>query len=59
MMKNGYSAAANGGIAFWQDAYKPYIRTITFGNDLSNLQSSCTEENLCFDVSDTGSKKKV
>ena len=45
--------------AFWQDAYKPYIRTISFGNDLSNLPSSCTEENLCFDISDVGIKKKV
>ena len=67
MMKNGsratYDEETGNEItsvsAFWQDAYKPYIRTISFGNDLSNLPSSCTEENLCFDISDTGSKKKV
>ena len=58
MMKNGYSEAANGGTAFWQDAYKPYIRTITFGNDLSNLPSSCTEENLCWDISESTTQKK-
>ncbi len=67
MMKNGsyatYDEETGDEItsvsAFWQDAYKPYIRTITFENDLSNLPSSCTEENLCWDISDTGSKKKV
>ena len=67
MMKNGshatYDEETGDEItsisAFWQDAYKPCIRTISFGNDLSNLPSSCTEENLCFDISDTGSKKKV
>ena len=58
MMKNGYDSTT-GGTEFWSNTYKPYIRTITFGNDLSNLPSSCTEENLCFDISDTGSKKKV
>ncbi len=46
--------------AFWNNTYKPYIRTITFGNDLSNLPSSCTEENLCWDISYwAGQKKKV
>ena len=45
---------------FWNNTYKPYIRTITFGNDLSNLPSSCTEENLCWNVSyNTTQKKKV
>ena len=38
-------------IKFWNNTYKPYIRTITFGNDLSNLPSECTEENLCWDIS--------
>ena len=37
--------------AFWSDTYKSYIRAITFGSDLSNLPSSCTEENLCWDIS--------
>ena len=62
MMKNGYNSnsSANGGTEFWNDNYKPYIRTISFGNDLSNLPSSCTEENLCWDISySTTQKKKV
>ena len=55
-MKNGYG----GETEFWSDNYKPYIRTITFDNNLSNLPSSCTEENLCWDISyDTTQKKKV
>ena len=55
MMKNGRS-----GTEFWNNTYKPYIRTITFGNDLSNVPSSCTEENLCWNVSyDASQKKKV
>ena len=62
MMKNGYSSSssANGGTEFWNNTYKPYIRTITFGNDLSDLPSSCTDENLCWDISySTSQKKKV
>ena len=59
MMKNGNGVTSDSRLYFWKDTYRPFIRTITFGNDLSNLPSSCTEENLCFDVSDTGSKKKV
>ena len=56
MMNNG----SFDNTAFWNKTYKPYIRTITFGNDLSNLPSSCTEENLCWDISyDTSQKKKV
>ena len=59
MMKNGYDSTT-GGTEFWSDTYKPYIRTITFGNDLSNLPSGCTEENLCWDVSyDANQNKKV
>ena len=61
-MKNGYSddENANGGTEFWNNNYKHYIRTINFGNDLSNLPSSCTEENLCWDISyDTSQNKKV
>ena len=62
MMKNGYSgsSSANGGTEFWNNTYKSYIRTIEFGNDLSDLPSSCTEENLCWDISySTSQKKKV
>ena len=60
MMKNGYifSSSANGGTEFWNNTYKPYIRTVEFGNDLSNLPSSCTEENLCWDISYSASQKK-
>ncbi len=43
---------------FWSDNYKPYIRTINFGNDLSNLPSTCTEEKLCWDISENETQKK-
>ena len=59
MMMNGNGVTSDSRLYFWKDTYRPYIRTITFENDVSNLPSSCTEENLCWDVSDTGSKKKV
>ncbi len=65
IMKNGYKStyvAGSGYIdtstEFWSTTYKPYIRTITFGNDLSNLPSNCTEENLCWDISYNSSQKK-
>ena len=60
IMKNGYSSdsSANGGTEFWSDNYKAYIRTINFGNDLSNLPSSCTEENLCWDISESQTQNK-
>ena len=60
MMKNGYSSSsdANGGTEFWNNTYKSYIRTITFDNDLSDLPSSCTEENLCWDISYSSTQKK-
>ena len=59
-MKNGSStsSSANGGTEFWNNTYKPYIRTITFGNDLSNLPSNCTSENLCWDISYNSSQNK-
>ena len=56
-----YAMMKNGGIVkseFWNTTYSPYIRTITFGNDLSNLPSSCTEENLCWDVSNSTTQSK-
>ena len=60
MMKNGNGVTSDSRLYFWKDTYRPYIRTITFGNDLSNLPSSCTEENLCWDVSyNTSQNKKV
>ena len=59
MMKNGNGVTSSDRMYFWKDNYRPFIRTITFGNDLSNLPSNCTEENLCFDVTGDGSKKKV
>ena len=65
MMKNGYliTYTTDGEIVdqsteLWKDTYKKYIRTITFGNDLSNLPSSCTEENLCWDISYSSSQNK-
>ena len=61
MMKNGqsFNSGANGGTEFWNNNYKSYIRTITFDNNLSNLPSSCTEDNLCWDISySSGQKKK-
>ena len=58
-MKNGHYAGSSGGSEFWNKTYKNYIRTITFGNDLSNLPSSCTgDSDLCWDVSYTSSQKK-
>ena len=59
MMKNGNGVTSSNRMYFWKDNYRPYIRTITFGNDLSNLPSNCTEENLCFDVTDDGNTKKI
>ncbi len=54
MMKNGYS-----GTEFWNNTYKPYIRTITFRNDLSNKPENCTgDSDLCWDVSNSPSQKK-
>ena len=61
-MKNGYSEDenANGGTEFWNSNYRAYIRSITFGNNLSILPSSCTEENLCWDISESQTQiKKV
>ena len=58
-MKNGNGVTSSDRMYFWKDNYRPYIRTITFGNDLSNLPSNCTEENLCFDVTGDGNTKKV
>ena len=56
-MKNGY-ISINGGTEFWNDTYRPYVRTITFDNNLSNLPSSCTEDNLCWDISYSSTQKK-
>ena len=63
MMKNGvsYNEETDELIAteFWTDTYRPYIRTIKFDNDLSNLPSSCTgETDLCWDVSYSSSQNK-
>ena len=60
IMKNGNGVTSDSRLYFWKDTYRPYIRTITFGNDLSNLPSSCVgDSDLCWDVSDAESKKKV
>ena len=57
-MKNGNGVTSSDRMYFWKDNYRPYIRTITFGNDLSNLPSSCTEENLCWDISGSSTQNK-
>ena len=64
MMKNGVSYVpgthAYNGTEFWNDDYRPYIRMINFGNDLSNLPDVCNDANMCWDVSGiSGQKKKV
>ena len=61
MMKNGSGMGINpGGTEFWNKNYRKYIRTIAFDNNLSNLPSECTEDNLCWDISyDSSQKKKV
>lgn len=57
MTKNGNSWSST---EFWNRTYRPYIRTVEFGNDLSNLPSSCATENLCWDISyDADQKKRV
>ena len=58
-MKNGYSgsSSANGGTEFWNNTYKPYIRTVSFVKNISNVPSTCDEANLCWDVTESGTKK--
>ena len=65
-MKNGFKKPywddssgkrINPSSEFWSDNYSPYIRTVTFGNDLSNLPSTCNEENLCWDISESPTQK--
>ena len=66
-MKNGFKELywddssgklINPSSEFWGENYRAYIRTINFGNDLSNLPSSCTEDNLCWDISESSTQKK-
>ena len=64
MMKNGVTTNNETNETtynyFWKDEYRPYIKMINFSNNLSILPSSCTEENLCFDISyDENQSKKV
>ncbi len=61
MMKNGYSNLTddNGGTEFWNDTYRPYIRTVKFDSNLSNLPSSCTgDSDLCWDLSYYAAQEK-
>ena len=53
-MKNGFFYKTE----FWNDTYRLYVRTITFDNNLSNLPSTCNEENLCWDISESSTQKK-
>ena len=57
VMKNG-NYYPNRDTDFWNNTYKLYIRTITFDNNLSNLPSTCNEENLCWDISESSTQKK-
>ena len=59
MMKNGNSYNSEDRTEFWKDTYKPYVRTIKFDNNLSNLPSSCTgDTDLCWDVSYSSTQNK-
>ena len=55
---SGESIKVDPSSEFLGENYKAYIRTINFGNDLSNLPSSCTEDNLCWDISESSTQKK-
>ena len=60
MMKNGTDASGNSGTEFWHYKYKAYIRSLNFESSINNLPSSCTENNLCWDVSyDASQENKV
>ena len=59
VMSNGGYMNYVDGTEFWNSNYKSYIKTINFDNDLSNMPSSCTEENLCWDITGLGSRKSV
>ena len=52
-MKNGSDFKSE----FWETTYRYSIKTITFSNDLSNLPSTCNEENLCWDISASPTQK--
>ena len=52
-MKNG----AIGGTEFWSDNYKSYIRTVNFIKNTSTVPKTCNEENLCWDITESGTKK--
>ena len=43
----------------WKDEYRKLIKTLTFSNDLSNMPTNCTEENLCWNISDESSAYPV
>ena len=65
MMKVGFVVVVAGELSFetefWHSNFRPYIRTITFDSDLSEMPSSCTgDSDLCWDISyDSNQKKKV
>ena len=58
-MKNGFGgwSSEEGGTEFWNKNYRIYIKNIEFSKDLSNLPSTCTEENLCWDISESSTQK--
>ena len=46
-------------VGMWSSPYISIVKTINFLNDLSDMPSSCTEENLCWDITDAKSKYPV
>ena len=66
---SGYAMMMNGDITehqnrtstvgMWKDEYRKLIKILTFSNDLSNMPTNCTEENLCWNISDESSAYPV
>lgn len=48
------------GTEFWNDTYRPNIKTITFSSNVNGRPTNCTEANKCWDVSlDSNQEHKV
>ena len=61
IMLNGDAQEHSGvtAVGMWSSPYISIVKTINFLNDLSDMPSSCTEENLCWDITDSKSKYPV
>ena len=61
IMLNGDAQEHSGvtAVGMWSSPYISIVKTINFLNDLSDMPSSCTEENLCWDITDAKSKYPV